>query len=150
MRTNITKTSMELFQSPPLKKNFLRTFLFYKFNQSVQSLHVILNRSDVRVEGCFWGSGSFSDIGAHQDFQMPELLLKELWTRLVRQDDSFPFFQIDPSHYVQLSFHWYVQQVEQTLLLQHHKQMLEQLASFAQHQKLLQSQLRLQLRSAHL
>ena len=78
---------MELFQS---KKNFLRhkyprTFLVYRFNQW-EALHVILNRSDVEF---FGGNleqlhGFFSDIGAHQEFQkpelfMPELLLKELW-----------------------------------------------------------------------
>ena len=40
MRTNITKTSMELFQSPKkyfLRHKYPRTFLFYRFNQSVQS-----------------------------------------------------------------------------------------------------------------
>ena len=83
MRTNITKTSMELFQSP--QKYFLRheypsTFLFYRFNQTVP-LHVILNRSDVESV-FFWAleqlHGSISDIGAHQNFQMPEFYLAEL------------------------------------------------------------------------
>ena len=45
------------------------------------------------VESFFWAleqlHGSFSDIGAHQDFQMPEffmpkLLLKELWYFYIR------------------------------------------------------------------
>ena len=90
MRTNITKTSMELFPSP--KRNFLRhkyprTFLIYRFNPSRQckAIHVISNRSD--LESLFWSleqlHGTFSDIGAHKEFQkpefvMPELLIKEL------------------------------------------------------------------------
>ena len=54
--------------------------------QPIVALHVILNRSEVEV---FWGAleqlhGSFRDIGAHQDFQMPEFimpaqLIKGLW-----------------------------------------------------------------------
>ena len=45
------------------------------------------------VESFFWAleqlHGSFSDIGAHQDFRkskffMPELLLIELWKKLTR------------------------------------------------------------------
>ena len=59
---------------------------FYRFNQSVQSP----TRRFVSVwrRTLFMGSeqlnGSFSDIGAHQDFQMleffmPEVLLTELW-----------------------------------------------------------------------
>ena len=77
MRTNITETTMELFQSPNFYKNFLRlkyprTFLFYRLNQSV-----ILSRSD--LESIFWAleqhHESFNDIGAHQDFQMPEYFM---------------------------------------------------------------------------
>ena len=86
MRTNIIKTSMELFQSPP--KNCLR----YKYPRTYLSLlqiqpigarpytrHVILNRSDVKS---FYGSGTapwkFSDIGAHLEFQKPEFLMPDL------------------------------------------------------------------------
>ena len=63
-------TSMELFQSPPKKLSTNRC----------KALHVILNRSD--VESFCWAleqfHGSSSDIGAHQDFQVPEFIMPEL------------------------------------------------------------------------
>ena len=62
MRTNISKTSMELIQSPP--KN---TFYVINTQDTLDQLY-----------------RSFSDINAHKDLQkpnfaMPELLIKELY-----------------------------------------------------------------------
>ena len=91
MRTNITKTSMELFQSPTKLSTCINThvpFSFTDLTNRCKALHVIYNRSD--VESFFLAleqlHGSFSNIGARQDFQrpeffMPELLLNELWYR---------------------------------------------------------------------
>ena len=88
MRTNITKTSMELFQSPE------NTFYIRTIQNDVQGfvpIGSICKRERYGgiydVESIFWAleqlHESFSVIGAHQDFQQPEffnpeLLLKEL------------------------------------------------------------------------
>ena len=86
MRTNINKTSMELFQGPKNTFYVINTQVPFSFTDSTnrrKALHVILNRSD--VESVFSAleqiHGSFSDIGAREEFQqsdlfMPELLLK--------------------------------------------------------------------------
>ena len=78
MRTNITKTSMELIQSQ--KKTY------YVINAKPY-VHFILNRSD--VERFFWRgaldqlNGSFSDIGAHQDLQKPNFVLPTINKRIM-------------------------------------------------------------------
>ena len=78
---------------PEPPKNFLRhkykcTFFFYRFNQSLQSSTRTSSWIGLTLK-VFWGTleqihGSFSDIGAHRDFQkpeffMPDLLINELW-----------------------------------------------------------------------
>ena len=84
MRTNITKTFMELFKSP--KKTFydINTKVPFSFTESTnrcKALHVILNRSDVK-KSFFLAleqlQGSFNFIGVYQDFQMPDFFMPEL------------------------------------------------------------------------
>ena len=86
MRTNITKTSMELFQSSKQTFYVINTHVPFSFTDSTnrcKALHVILKVFGEALEQLH---GSFSGIGAHQDSQkpkffMPELLLKELWLK---------------------------------------------------------------------
>ena len=90
MRTNITKTPMELFQSPT--KFYVRPI--QDDVQGFAPISWICKRERYvciyNVESFFWGGaleqlyGILSDIGAHLEFQnlefvLPELLLKELW-----------------------------------------------------------------------
>ena len=80
MRTNITKISKELFQSPQKTFYVINTNVPYSFTDSTN--RCILNRSD--VESFFGGDleqlhDNFSSIGAHQDFQKPDLFMPELW-----------------------------------------------------------------------
>ena len=80
---------MELFQEPPKKFYVINTHVAFSFTDSTNrsiALHVILNRFDVfgALEELH---GNSSDIGAHQNFQMPEffmpkLILKELCIEL--------------------------------------------------------------------
>ena len=83
MRTNITKPSMELIQSPPPKKkktfyviNNQVSFSFTDSTNRCKALHVILNRSDVGALDQLLGN--FSDIGAHQYLQTPNFVMPEL------------------------------------------------------------------------
>ena len=81
---------MDLFQSP----NKL-TFLFYRFNQLVQTVW----RRKFFFKALEQLHGSFSDIGAQKDFQMPEffmpeLLQKELWQRQGQARVNGPFCPI--------------------------------------------------------
>ena len=85
MRTNITKTSMELIRN---KKKFfvINTpvpFSFTDLTNRCKALHMIFNRSGVET---FWGlwTSSWNFIYAQKDVQkpnfvMPELLINELW-----------------------------------------------------------------------
>ena len=61
-------------------RNFHVPFSLNDSTKRYKALHVNLNRSV--VESIFWAleqlHGSFSDIGARQDFQYPELFMTEL------------------------------------------------------------------------
>ena len=83
MRTNITNSSMELIQSP--NKNCPRhkyhvPFSFTDSTNRFKALHVNLYRSDVEsfILALEQLHESFSEIGAHQDFEMPEFFRPEL------------------------------------------------------------------------
>ena len=66
--TNSGFTSMELFQSSPPQKKDKVPFFFSDSTNRCKALHVIWKQLH----------GSFSDIGAHQNFQMPEFFMPEL------------------------------------------------------------------------
>ena len=80
MRTNITKNSLELFQSPQKTLYDINTHVPFSFADSTnQALHVILNSSDIESFYCALEQlhGSFSD-SAQQEFRKPEFVMSEL------------------------------------------------------------------------
>ena len=79
MRTYITKTSMELFQSP--QKNFLRQ-TDSRWSVGHRSVESVKEKGTWVFMTIFFAleqlHGSFSDIGAHLEFQKPEFVIPEL------------------------------------------------------------------------
>ena len=75
---------MELFQSPPPKKKNLRqTDSRWRVGQPIgwidkRESYVGINGIEIFLGGGEQLHGSFSDVGAHQDFQMPEFFMPEL------------------------------------------------------------------------
>ena len=117
MRTNITKTSMELIQSPPVisllqvqsPKRNLESVWRRNLGGALDQLH-----------------GSFSDINAHQDFQkpkfvMPELLINELWLHPTQCKRKLPKYK--------KKYYLYVGTL---LKVKHHSAILFNFCSFAE------------------
>ena len=80
VRTNITKTFMELFQSPHKTFYSINTQVLFSFTDSTnrcKAIHVILNLSDAES---FWGLWKSS----MEFLVITKLLIKELWFRLAQ------------------------------------------------------------------
>ena len=69
-----------------VKGNTVLWFVFSSHMTSLTNENTVLLRSRNCILALWQLHGSFSDVGAHQDFQMPEffmpeLLIKELWKK---------------------------------------------------------------------